>query len=292
MSLVAALLKYGQYYSQYDVRDVSTGDQQQFYLVGDNDEVTSKKLNLNYIEWDHTIRDTTKYLAWVKQMTRSGYAVTITVFMNYYEFYGMTDKTAGEMDYDHIVSVSRVDSNYDDDLYHDDDIITFSDHGLFSPRSTGPLYLFSYPMTAFIGTRAQANSQRSGAIYTLPASPVANFGIAHTGNVDLSGDLLPVLVETNVNYESPEIGIKSNVRPPAMEMKLAVTVSGLEEGSKYVLYKYDSEKSVPSSNFNANKAQAQASFPIVGTSSKKYVFSETVMSSQKVIYRCVKASAN
>ena len=292
VSLVAALLKYGQYYSQYDVRDISTGDQQQFYLVGDNDEVTSKKVNLNYIEWDYTIRDSTKYLAWVKKMTRAGYAVTITVFMNYYMFYGITDKTAGERDYDHIVSISRVDSNYDDDLYHNDDIVTFSDHGLWAPRTTGPPYLFSYTMRDFIGTREQANSQRSGAIYTLPASPVANFGIAHTGNVDLKGDLLPILVETNVNYESPEIGIKSNDRPAAMEVKLTVTVSGLEEGVNYVLYKYESEKTVPSSNFNANKAQAHASYPIIGSESKKYVLSETIMSSQKVIYRCVKATAN
>ncbi len=49
--------------------------------------------------------------------------------MNQYSFYNDTSKTAGDSDYDHIVPVIQIDSNYDDDLYHADDIIYFSDNG-------------------------------------------------------------------------------------------------------------------------------------------------------------------
>ena len=52
VSTVAAGLKFGQYYSQYDIRDIATGTQQRYYLVGVNDDKTSEKLNLNYIQFD------------------------------------------------------------------------------------------------------------------------------------------------------------------------------------------------------------------------------------------------
>jgi hypothetical protein len=35
------------------------------------------------------------------------------------------DPTAGDSEYDHIVTVSRVESDHDDDDYHDDDLLTF-----------------------------------------------------------------------------------------------------------------------------------------------------------------------
>ena len=191
VSTIMALLKYGNYLSQYDFRSISSkyseyGDgnkpqQTQFYLVGSNDQQSSLAVKLKYIEYDHSNRDPKIYLAWCKKMTRLGYAVTITVYMNYYLFYGITDNTSGEWDYDHIVSISKIESNYDDDEYHDDDIITIEDHGLWAPRKTGPLYLFSYSFKDFPGTREEANTQTNpNKIYTLPASKVAGqYGILY-----------------------------------------------------------------------------------------------------------------
>lgn len=49
--------------------------------------------------------------------------------MNYWLFYGDSSSKAGETEYDHIVPILQIDSNYDDDLYHEDDIIYFSDNG-------------------------------------------------------------------------------------------------------------------------------------------------------------------
>ncbi len=130
-------MKYGQYFSQYDIRDIATGSQLEYYLVGENDMNTTRQLKLSGIEYpiactlDLQQTCSKDYLAWAKNMTRRGYAVTITVYMNYYMFYGNTNPLAGEPDYDHIVSIENIQSKYDDELYHDDDIITFSDHGMF-----------------------------------------------------------------------------------------------------------------------------------------------------------------
>jgi hypothetical protein len=84
---VAAGLLYGQYYSQYDLRDITTGDQLKQYLVGVNDQRAANKLSLNCIEFDGKANmGVENYLAWIKSMTRAGYAVTITVYMNEYLF--------------------------------------------------------------------------------------------------------------------------------------------------------------------------------------------------------------
>lgn len=49
--------------------------------------------------------------------------------MNQFVFYKNKSPSAGDPAYDHIVSVIGIDSNYNDDLYHPDDIIYISDHG-------------------------------------------------------------------------------------------------------------------------------------------------------------------
>lgn len=49
--------------------------------------------------------------------------------MNQFVFYKNKSPSAGEAEYDHIVSVIGFDSNYDDNLYHPDDVIHISDHG-------------------------------------------------------------------------------------------------------------------------------------------------------------------
>lgn len=296
VSLIMACLRLGGcYYSQYDARQISTTVDSQvskFYLVGVNDQHASKLLRLTFEEFDNAnpVTDPKRYLSWVKKMTRAGAAVTITVFMNEYMFYGRTDKTSGEADYDHIVSVSRIESDYDDDLYHDDDLVTMEDHGLYAPGHN-PIYLFTYSMRDFIGTREHANSQTAGNVYSIPECDSGNFGIAHFGIIDADGDTLPILLETNVNYESPHIRNKSEDRPDSMEIVLTVTVSGLEDGVQYKLYKYNDETLVPSSAFNANSAKVAISTLDITSSTGSYKLTETIQSSDKVIYRCVRADA-
>jgi len=308
VSVVMAMLKYGGYMSQFDVRDISTlksGTQQTYYLVGENDQLASKNLKLSAIEYDHDVYDSKAYLAWVKTMVRKGYAVTITVFMNNYLFYGMTNPDAGFPDYDHIVSVEKIESNYDDDLYHDDDIITMSDHGLWAPEAPGPPYpypfdapyYFSYTMKEFQKTRQEANKRTAG-VYSLPISSSrqpfeGNFGITHSGILDDEQVTLPIHVGTNVNYEAPQIKRKSDIRPEPMEITLSISVSELEEGVSYMLYKYDDVSKVPTSMFNANRAKSVSSVPItVSKGISSFGMTETIMSNEQAHYRCVRTDSS
>jgi len=306
VSLQAANLKYGAYYSQYDIRATSvespirvqTGPHH-FYSIGKNDQLAVKKFRLNNVEFDHgepmgkPTHDVRKYLAWLKQMVRKGYAVTMTVLMNHCEFYANCDEPdAGCVGYDHIVSLAKVESNYDDDEYHDDDIVTFSDHGLWSPRRATPYY-FSYTFKEVQGNRQQANA-KGGPIYMINNEPkVGNYGNAQTGIVDRDGDCLPILIETNLNYEDPQIGIKSEVRPEAMPLTLTVTVSGLQAGVSYKLYKYNDESLIPEAHFNEHaRAHAISAVDITAKEGQTdYRFEERIMSNQKVIYRAVRADA-
>jgi hypothetical protein len=89
------------------------------------------------------------------------------------------------------VSISEIVSKYDDDYYHPDDVIIFSDHGLWSPDALNPPYLFNYTFEEFRGNRTDANS-KTGRIYTMPDAPgLLNFGIAHKGIQD---DLLHIIL--------------------------------------------------------------------------------------------------
>jgi len=258
-----------------------------------------KKFRLVNVEFDHggydnANHDVKQYLAWLKQMVRKGYAVTMTVLMNHCLFYGNCDEpTAGCVGYDHIVSLAKVESNFDDDDYHDEDIVTFSDHGLWSPRSGTPYY-FSYTFKEVQGTREQANA-KGGPLYMINNEPkVGNYGNAQTGIIDPNHDCLPVLVETSVNYENPQIAVKREERPEAMPLTLTVTVSGMEAGVTYKLYRYNDESLLPEINFNQHaRDNAVPSVDLVAKEGQStYTFDENILSNQKVIYRAVRADAN
>lgn len=94
--------------SQYDVREAAVlrpanVQTEHFYSVGLNDQIASRTLRLNPIEYDWgqvgSTNSTEDYLAWIKQMTRSGYAPTITVYMNHFLFYHSNDPNDGYHEY-------------------------------------------------------------------------------------------------------------------------------------------------------------------------------------------------
>ena len=239
---------------------------------------------------------TQDYYVWLKKMTKAGHAVTLCVYMNHNLFYGIDDPEYGFHYYDHITSVAKIESNYDDEEYHPDDRITFSDHGVWSPEFNPPYY-FSYTFDEFRANRTMANSPQ-GNIYSMPDDVLTttwrykmlNFGVAHTGPADDNHDLLPVLVQTNVNYERPEIVPKSNTRPRPMALVLTVTVSGLQPNTKYVLMKFDDETKVPSSDFNAKGLPvAVKTWEFEGPA--HFQITDEIMSDDKAVFRCVRQDA-
>ena len=224
--MVMACLKYGQYFSQYDIRDIAVIDPVNkqsgghWYSIGVNDQFTSEKVRLTSLEYPSGA-STEDYIIWMKKLLRKGYAVTICVYMNHYLFYLETDPEAGYKEYDHIVTLRKIESDFDDDEYHESDIITIADHGLWSPRITGPPYYFSFVAKDFMGNREEANDP-NGNIYTLPKREFTtrNYGIAQTGIYDEKSECLNVTLTTNVNNEDPQIAIHSEVRPTPMAINL------------------------------------------------------------------------
>lgn len=317
VSTILAAMSYGSYFSQYDLRLISAKykDNAQTageYLVNMNDQYTATAIQLASLEWNNLIRDTQKFLVWIKQQTMQGHPVTIGVYMNHYLFYNNRDPTAGDEVYDHIVTVYNVQSNFpDSDIYHEDDIITISDHGLWNPYITDePRYLYSYSFKEFQGNRRQANSA-NGLLYTLPNDPsVGNCGISHTNVISSdASSLLPVKLETSMNYEKPEIGYLSNERPAAMDVEVTITISNIQTGVEYKLYKFNDERTVPTAQYNALSPAIAVKTWNLNLSNNQQISVKTIkdsksgedittlsvtdkiVSSDKAIYRCVLASA-
>ncbi len=292
VSLISAGLYYGQYVSQFDARATvcDTQDQCQI-LVGNNDSNAAKQLHLNFIEWNAAEeKNTPDFLAWVKQNVIKGYPVAIGIYTNEYIFYGKTSPEAGDPEYDHIVPVFAIGSNHSftETGYYSDDMIYFSDNGLFGTLSYTP-YIFSYEFGPFQATREQANAEK-GPIYSL-CDNGKNYGIAITGVMDLNGDTLPVTVATSVNYEMPAIADGSNTRPSTMPLTLTITISDLEPNVAYNLYRYNTLDSVPDSDFNAHAGDAYEHWPVEIDSGSTYIMTENITSNEIAVYRVVREDA-
>ncbi len=281
VSLISAGLYYGQYLSQYDARSLAcnggsqTGNQ---LLLGINDQQAAKAMRLQATTWPNASQDSNSFLAWVSEHVNEGHPVAIGLYTNEYLFYGDTDPTAGDDEYDHIVPV----------LSMDEDNITFSDNGLWGDAKD-PQYLFTYPLSTFVATRKEANNP-NGQVYSL-SKETNNYGIAITGILDEDDETLPVRVTTNLNYEYPEIANKSSKRPAPMPLTLEITIQNLEPGILYTLYRYNDFSKVPTSSFNAHASDATKSWQIQITSGSTYQLTDSTLSDTSAIYRCVKADS-
>jgi hypothetical protein len=168
----------------------------------------------------------------------------------------------------------------------------FSDNGLYTPANTIPYY-YSLEIASSLGNRQMANAP-TGDIYTLPTYPVTKYGIAITGVMDTFKETLPVRVNTNVNYEFPEMAENTTTRPPASLLTLTVTVSKLTAGLAYNVYRYAKESDVPIEHFNANsKKKGILPWKVIKlTSGTTWSTTLTnVKSSSKVFFRVVRATA-
>lgn len=282
VSLISAGLYYGQYLSQYDARACAIGKVPQNrgeLLLGVNDQRAAARMALHCEEWNAGGNsDPRAFLKWVKHHVMQGHPVIIGVFTNEYLFYGIKNPNAGDPEYDHIVPVIGMRSGE----------VIFSDNGLFGSVRKRP-YIFEYPIGQFVGSRNQANAP-DGAIYTLPDDG-ADYGIAILGVADVNGDTLPVRVDTNRNFEQPSILDGSSRRPAPMPLTLRVTVSGLDPGGDYLVYRYDRLTSIPKERFNARASKAVEIIPVRITSGSSITFTRSILSSDQVAFRCVRATA-
>jgi len=294
--MIETSLFYGQYFSQFDMRAIATpgiaqSSESSQLLIGDNDVATAAAIKLKNIpfpgENDASANHAQRFLAWVKTYIRQGYPVIIGVY------------TAGgsATAYDHIVTVTKIESQYNDNNYYDGDLITIEDHGTGATLSSAK-YLYTYSFKQFQGTRSQSSRSTSQDYFLASdtgcsaATDCANYGIVITGPIDNSSppQLIPVRVDTSINNESPAITDGSNTRPSTSSVTLTVNVGNsnnpLTVGVSYTLYSYSSESKVPTSNFKANAANA-ATINVFTATGTTMVFTNTVVNSAKVIYRAV-----
>lgn len=295
-AFISAGLYYGQYLSQYDARSIASDGTPQYepdaqLLLGVNDRHAATQMRLTSSAWTPGTTSTTDdFLAWVKGEVIRGYPVAVGVYENENLFYGSTDPDAGDPKYDHIVIVTGVTSHHPLTLpasYYADDELKFSDNGLWTGTpGTTPRYVFDYPFGTFQATRRQANTP-TGNVYAL-ADAVRNYGTAITGIADQDHQAVPVRVATSVNDETPQIGHHSSTRPAPMPLTLTVTLSDLQPGTTYDLYRYDDVSTVPTAAFAQHGAGAswKAQFTATGTT---HTLTQPVRSSDQVIYRAVPA---
>ncbi|HEV7322322.1 MAG TPA: C39 family peptidase [Ensifer sp.] len=297
VALISAGLYYGQYVSQYDARAIASKNidqsrQESQLLLGVNDTYAAKHMRLKAIRWNTDAKPNgNDFLAWVKENVAAGYPVIIGVYMNHYLFEESEDEDAGEEEYDHIVPVIGVSSNRPftkPSRYDSDDVITFSDNGLYSGDGQ-PAYLYSYAFGSFQANRKEANS-KSRPVYSLRRKG-GNYGIAVTGIIDRDGKTLPIRLSTNANYEKPAMREGSNTRPKPQKLTLTVNVSGLRPGVPYTLYRYNNFDSVPESSFNANASKASKSWKFTVKAGSTFAVTEEISSDQTAVYRAVPNTA-
>ncbi|MDD5199884.1 MAG: hypothetical protein PHC88_08775 [Terrimicrobiaceae bacterium] len=295
---ISAGLYYGQYLSQYDARAAIGPDVRQNHaeiLLGVNDRSTAAHLHLAAEEWNPSGRSRTprEFLAWVKRQVLRGHPVAIGVYNNESRLYGHSDPNSGDPTYDHIVGVVGIGSPHalTGRRAYASDTILFSGNGLWgvSPGQPGPRrnFFFRAIFATFPADRVRANAP-DGPIYSLPDG-VPNYGAAITGIIDRKHETLPVRLATNPRHESPQIARGSNRRPPGRPLVLTITISDLQPGIAYNLYRYDSLASVPDSDFNRHAAQAAQRWTIRISSGSTCTFTQRINSNDIADYRAVRA---
>jgi hypothetical protein len=172
--------------------------------------------------------------------------------------------------------------------YYADDVLTFNDHGLWTGTNGQPQNAFSYSFGTFATTRQKANA-KTGPVYSLKSG--ADYGIAITGIIDLSGETVPVRLATSTNSETPAMVNGSTTRPAAKPVTLTITVSSLKPGTTYTLYRYNAMASVPDSTINANAGKAAQKWTIKIAAGTTYTMTQTINSNETAVYRAVPVGA-
>ena len=302
----AGLIVAGTYLSQYDLRAAATttlgsynNPQSNQYLIygglsPKQDEITAKNVKISATSYLGTNQN--DYLSWIKTQIKQGAVITIGVVV-----YGGNPNN----EYEHLVTVSSIQTKYSDNLAHDDDIITLEDHGEWCgtgwcandclPTSCQPVYTIT--MT-FLQLKSVATQSHPYYI-PIPSSSIKLYAIAHYGPIDNSAvkALQRVSIQPSLKYEKPAIGQCSSCsRPTAASFSLTVTVSGLRlTGVTYNLYRYNNLINVPSKDFNANSAKAAAVTQITSSmiqSDGTYIVTISASTSDVVIFRCVPSTAS
>jgi len=326
-------------------------------------EDIADKVHYKHSEYSECTSEAKNFLKWIKTQLYKGHGVIIGVYLNENLFYkhqnsketlcnygkkkssclkeqscvpnkdGQGFCEYGDPEYDHIVIVASLATkkpcmDINSCEYDDEDIITISDHGLYSSEceygnesmgcpgeqlklceqdfTSKYKYLYSYKFKDFLKSRKEAN-QIDGPVYSLSnmsysgQNCLGNYGIAIHG-LKGNSELLPITVKVSKNFECDMIqeGTSSyyNVSGGSVRhdpIDLQVTVSGMEKGKKYNLYQYKKFKKVPDEAFNANSenlvAEGKAKKWVIESASGSITIIIKIKDNETAIFRAVAVDA-
>lgn len=296
-SFISAGLHFGQYCSQFTARSLASPGMAQSsedsqLLLGVNDEAAALKMRLQATVFSSDTQRTTRALTdWIKDQTLKGRVVILGLFNNGIVLDEWTDINDGDTTYDHIVPVLAWGSNhvladYSSTAFSDD-VITFSDNGLFGEPPTYQFF-YSLRMRSLPASRRQANNP-NGLIYRLK-NRAPNFAIAIAGPLDLDGVLVPVKLDANQDRE-PKLAEGANTAPTPNPLTLTATVTIPDTSVAYTLYYYGDFAKVPVANFNANAAAAKLSWNIPANSGATFSIAIQTNTGATAVFRAVRQSA-
>eukprot|EP01065_Artemidia_motanka_P017447 TRINITY_DN2091_c0_g1_i1.p1 TRINITY_DN2091_c0_g1~~TRINITY_DN2091_c0_g1_i1.p1 ORF type:complete len:355 (+),score=143.35 TRINITY_DN2091_c0_g1_i1:67-1131(+) len=283
MSVQTSAMSYGAWISQDLVRKANTHGEghgnakEGFEVLPTNVAETARNLKLTYDEWDYnsTKPQADRYKAWLKKHLVQGHPVVWFIMCKGDSHVPYPGSNPNGGHFDHIEAVYGIGSNHSlDDLtvYDDDWLLHGSDQDLnYYYRTFASLV--DTPAMQGNCKNAQAGVGRNE-MYPCVDSQV-DYGLAVTG-MSVKGSL-PVSLDVNIQSE-PDV----RVGMPPKAIKGTVTVSGLQAGKTYTIYRYGSTAKVPASAPFAG-ADHTHSFTASGAS-YKYADPNTFMSNSATYY--------
>jgi hypothetical protein len=294
VSFVSAGLYYGQYCSQFTARDLASPGVRQSevesqLLLGVNDRLAAENMRLVGEGFSLDGRQSARgFLTWIKNHIFQKHPVIIGVFNNISRLGGLPP---GDEEYDHIVPVFAVDSSEPFDSarrrFLGDDVIHFSDNGLYTPNGR-PDFCFHSTFSGFLKNRRAANESHAAA-YALKNHP-NHYGFAVTGVADSDSSTIPVRLRASLNHE-PELADGGIVPPKPVPLDLTATVFIPDQSVAYNLYRYDSFLKVPTGSFNAKASSAAQSWVIPPRSGATFQVVHSTNTGATVVFRAVPATA-
>ncbi|CAF1196281.1 unnamed protein product [Didymodactylos carnosus] len=264
ISCTFVALYYGSWISQNIIRQINGGE----LLLGIGSEKrTLSTLLLNYIEWNNNKTKQSQYkqyCLWLKQNLIKGYPCIITVYLD-----GENDK-----DYDHIIPVIGIDYQIKN-VYNKNDVLYF--HNLYQNQ------IIKSRINTMMSTRklCKKRTYDGGCI---PRD--ITYGLAITGITDKNHLTLPIRLYVN-SWDEPNISL--GARPKILHG--TIVISNLIPNRKYVLLRYDTYKTVPTSGkeskFLKSKYDYRYEFQAIGNT---WTFNDSngIHSNGSTYYRCVK----
>lgn len=280
-SLIAIGMSFGQYASQFTVRELASPgipqDQESSQLLlGVNGEAAARAMHLTASEYSGSAAKSgsakaPRFLSWIRDRMNAGVRVMLGVYVK-----GLQDR-----EYDHIVpAVDVVTSGLKDGGQRvlQDRLFFADNYGHIQSGTFRDLWR----------NRRQANVS-SAPPYSIPAG-VGNYALAVRGVADPDRVTIPVILQASRNNEP--VLLDGALQPPTPEpLAIRATVLIPDQNQSYNVYRYDDFRQVPEASFNAAAASAVQSWLIPAHSGVSVSFDIDVLTSDTVVFRAVPTTA-